>query len=198
MTEGSLKFLSGQEPSLFDLWGWYEFQRALIGEEKGRVLDALNAALGPATNRYAGKTPAELKDDFAYQQSELDQLMMLGLLTATKASLRVDFVLRVRYRKKDALSREFRNADKATKHRIEKIRLEADILDAWRKHGGSARRKNAIGQFKGVLKLRHWLAHGRYWRPKLGRALGFDPVQVFDICKELLQSLEILPDDITE
>lgn len=195
MTQRSpANFLSGDEPGLADLWVWYEFQRALIGEEKGRVFDALTAGFAPHTNRYVGKTPEELEDDFAFQIFELDQLTMLGLLTAAEASLRVEFVDRVANRRKDDLSREFRDAFKAAKHRLEKIQLDEDILDAWREHANT-RIKSAISEFKGALKLRHWLAHGRYWRPKLGRANGYNPNDVFDICNELLQALEILPAD---
>ena len=38
---------------------------------------------------------------------------------------------------------------------------------------------SAVLEFKGVLNLRHWLAHGRYWKPKLGRVAGYDAVNVF-------------------
>ena len=177
---------------------WYEFQRALIGEEKGRVLDVLTAGLGPAPNRYVGKTAAELATDFEFQISELDQLTILGLLTATEGSLRVDFIHRAWNKLKDDVSREFRKAFKKTEKRTERIRFEADILDTWLDHTASARIKKAIGDFKGALKLRHWLAHGRYWRPKLVRARGYSALDVFDICKELLQALELLPADAPE
>ena len=29
--------------------------------------------------------------------------------------------------------------------------------------------KEAVARFRALLGLRDWLAHGRYWRPKLGR-----------------------------
>ena len=52
MTGRSLNILSSEEPGLSDLWGWYEFQRALIGDEKGRLFDALNAGVSLPANRY--------------------------------------------------------------------------------------------------------------------------------------------------
>ena len=73
-------------------------------------------------------------------------------------------------------------------HGVRKTRLD-DILNIWRDQGATARIKTAVGEFKGALRLRHWLAHGRYWKPKLGRPDGYDPVDVFDICKELLKAL---------
>jgi hypothetical protein len=47
-------------------------------------------------------------------------------------------------------------------------------------------------EFKGTFSLRDWLAHGRYWAPKLGRAQGFLPGDIFDICKQLLKQVELL------
>ncbi len=181
--------LSRQEQSLPVVWEWYEFQRALVGEEKGRVLNAIAKGEGFSASRYFGKTPGELDADFAYQIAELGMLSTLGMLACTEAALRVDFIERVSNRKKDAVSRRFR---KASKERGEKIRLEEDILDTWREHGDGAIRR-CVDEFKGVLNFRHWLAHGRYWKPKLGRAAGYGPVDVFDICHELLRAAGLMP-----
>ena len=185
--------LSNKEQSLLEVWGWYEFQRALLGEEKSRVLAALAGSLVHSLARYVGKTRDELDADFAYQLAELGQLTMLALLACTEAALRVDFIERVANKKKDEVSRRFREIYK--EQGIEKIRLEEDILDTWKDQGSAAGIKPAVGEFKGALPLRHWLAHGRYWKPKLGRAAGYDPVDVFDICKGLLQTTELMPAD---
>jgi hypothetical protein len=68
-----------------------------------------------------------------------------------------------------------------------KIRFEEDILDTWREYGSDPEIKHVVSEFKGALNLRHWLAHGRYWKLNLGRVSGYNPVDVFDICRELLQ-----------
>jgi hypothetical protein len=114
---------------------------------------------------------------------------MLGMLACTEATLRVDFIKRVSYKTKDGASRRFQDA---AKERANRIRLEEDILDVWREQriAGIGR---AVSGFKGALNLRHWLAHGRYWKPKLGRAAGYDPVDVFDICRELLEAIGLTP-----
>jgi hypothetical protein len=46
---------------------------------------------------------------------------------------------------------------------------------------------SVIGAFRGALRLRHWLAHGRHWHPKLGR--GYAPADVFDISRGLIDSI---------
>jgi hypothetical protein len=192
MTRRSLaNILSTEERDLLQVWSWYELQRALIDEEQGPVFEAMLAGSGLTTSRYAGKTRDELEADFAYQRDELAQLTKLGMLACTEAALRVDFIARVVNKRKDDVSRRFRKVGKA--RGVEKIRLEEDILDTWRDVGIAPGIKLAVAEFKGALHLRHWLAHGRYWRPKLGRAAGHDPVDVFDICKELLQAVDLMP-----
>ena len=51
--------LSNEEQSLEEVWAWYEFQRALIGEEKSRVLTAplpARAFMRPAISGRRGKS----------------------------------------------------------------------------------------------------------------------------------------------
>ncbi len=120
---------------------------------------------------------------------ELRLLTMLGMLACAEAALRIDFIERVGYRERDDVSRAFRNVSKS---RGETIRLEEDILDVWREHGrivGDARIGRAIEDFKGAFNLRHWLAHGRYWKATLGRAAGYDPLEVFNISNQLLEAV---------
>jgi hypothetical protein len=185
--------LSGKHQSLQKVWDWYEFQRALIGEEKSRVLDALAHGAGLASPRYVWKMRDELESDFKYQADELAEVAKLGMLASTEAALWVDFVERVWNKKKDTVSRRFLTISGGRwwswSHwrRIRKIRLEEDILDTWRDHGSDPGIKHVVSEFKGALNLRHWLAHGRYWEATLGRAL-YDVVDVFDICRELLQA----------
>jgi hypothetical protein len=54
------------------------------------------------------------------------------------------------------------------------VSLEDDILGLWSQHHPTLKKR--IGEFRGALKLRHWLAHGRYWIPKLGRKYDFADV----------------------
>jgi hypothetical protein len=184
--------LSKQERSLDEVWNWYTFQRALIGEEKARVFDALNRGKELTTDRYIGKAPEEIDELFAFQAAELEQLAMLDLLTCTEAALRVDFNVRVMTKKRDTVSRAFRAAYAKRKRKITKILLEEDILDVLKKQGANRALKRALAEFKGALKLRHWLAHGRFWNPKLGRT-DYTAMEVFDICKDLLVAVSLTP-----
>jgi hypothetical protein len=190
--------LSGERQSLQEVWAWYEFQRTLINEEKGRVLDPPAGSVSLATSRYAGKTREELKADFAYQIAELDQVTMLGMLASTEAAFRVDFIERVWNKKSDKASHRFllitggRWWDPFSGRGIHGIRLDEDILDPWREHSAHPDIRHIVSEFKGALKLRHWLAHGRYWEPGLGRS-EYDPKDLFGICSELLNATVLAP-----
>ena len=111
----------------------------------------------------------------------MELLTMFEILATTEAVLRIEVRTRVAARKKDPLSRRFRKLHKA---RGDRIRLDEDILIVMKEEGVSG---SAIAAFRGALKLRHWLAHGRHWHPKLGR--GYAPTDVFDISRALSDSI---------
>lgn len=176
------------DPDLDSVWRWFEFQSRLVGEEKGRVIRVFRAGFGNAgedldtsASRFIGFTRAEVDEFFDGQRSQLELLTMFELLATTEAILRNEFKVRVAARKKDGLSRRFRELHKANG---DKIRLDEDILGAMKEEGVGSK---VIASFRGTLKLRHWLAHGRHWRPKLGRP--YAPGDVLDIARELIDSI---------
>jgi hypothetical protein len=176
------------DPDINTVWTWFEFQIALIGESRGSVLGSLRLASGvvgeallPHEERFVGATRGEVEEFFDAQRGQLELLTMFELLSTTEAILRIEFSARVAARKKDGLSRRFRKLHKVNR---DKIRLDDDILGAMKDEGIPA---NVIADFRGALRLRHWLAHGRHWHPKLGR--GYAPSDVFDISRALIDSI---------
>jgi len=92
----------------------------------------------------------------------------LAMLTWLEATFQLDYQYRCRKRLKDDLSRVFR----ATyKRRPDSVSLEKDIFDAWSSYASGAHQ--LIGELRSAFKFRNWLAHGRYWTPKLGRTHDF-------------------------
>lgn len=106
---------------------------------------------------------------------------MLELLTTTEAVLRIEVKTRVAKRQRDLLSRRFRELNR---RRGDKIRLDEDILAAMKEEGMAG---GVISNFRGALRLRDWLAHGRHWNPKLGRV--YTPNLVFDISRALIDAI---------
>lgn len=174
------------DPDISAIWLWHQFQMALVAEEKGHVLRMFNpgapalavAELRPHERQFTAFTKEEVEDFFEAQRGRLELLTMFELLATAEAILRIEFGARVTARKKDPLSRRFRKIHKA---RGDKIRLDEDILAPLKEEGV------AVGDFRGTLRLRDWLAHGKYWQPKLGRA--YSPADVFDVVREVVDSI---------
>ncbi|MGA2183901.1 MAG: hypothetical protein ABSH47_12800 [Bryobacteraceae bacterium] len=166
-------------PDIDSVWLWYEFQIALIGDEHRHILRVLQPGISFDVGtlrthelQFIGLTRSEVEQFFDDQRERLELLTIFELLATTEAVLRTEFRDRVAARKKDRLSRRFRATHKANG---DKIRLDEDILVALKEEGMPTR---VVDSFRGTLKLRHWLAHGRHWRPKLGRE--YAPSDVFD------------------
>jgi hypothetical protein len=166
--------LSGLEKPIAHIWEWH--QRAAHGLRQ-RLADERAAASPSAGSVFYGLGPAEVDAFFA----ELDFLSMLDLMSATEAAVRVDFWRRVHGRDRDALSRRFRDLAKVYEDRVS---LEEHVLDARVAERPDVR--SPARDFKGALRLRNWLAHGRYWTPKLARQ-SYTPADVYDVCDRLLR-----------
>jgi hypothetical protein len=114
------------------------------------------------TQRFFGHTRAEIEELLARRIQESKLRSSLMVLTSLEATFRIDFSQRCARRLKDELSRYFRSMERA--HR-ERIRLDEHILEGWKLHTEGA--QQPISELRGHLKFRHWVAHGRYWTPKL-------------------------------
>lgn len=130
--------------------------------------------------RYMGM---KLDDAREASLGELDLTSSLTVLSSVEAAVRIDYLSRIYARKKDSLSRVMREI---YAQRGNAARLEDDLLHAWRDDavGPKAVTKELIGAFK----YRHWLAHGRYWTPKLGRI--YDYTTVYSIAEEFLDVMD--------
>jgi len=169
---------SGAEKSIDAIWLWHTKASSALRE---RLLEEQVAVVPVARPVFLGMSLEDITEFFL----ELDYLVMLDLLSAAEATIRVDFWTRVQDREKDVLSRAFREI---AKQQDERVSLEEHILDAWVQHKPEV--KASTGDFKGALKLRNWLAHGRYWTPKLARK-SYSPLDVFDICEQVLVELSL-------
>lgn len=178
-----LSWLSRREPSLPEVWNWHRFQRELLDDQEQIILADFDEGRPLPGERYLLRERFELVRLFDEQRTELGNATMLLLLAATEAALRVDFVNRVARKGRDATSRAFTQLYK--EHGL-RTSLEAQLLEVY-KQNSAPEIQRRLGDFLGALKLRHWLAHGRYWTPKFGQR--YDPDGVFTICRELTEAL---------
>jgi hypothetical protein len=128
--------------------------------------------------KFVGYSNEEVQTEFRERRLELDRDSSLGILAALEANFCVDYLVRCYNKQKDRLSREFRDLYKAKGHQA---RLEEDILGLWKKCVPTA--KPLISKIIGAFRYRHWLAHGRYWVPKLGRTYEF--LSVYLLAQEM-------------
>ncbi|OAD23747.1 hypothetical protein THIOM_000409 [Candidatus Thiomargarita nelsonii] len=135
-----------------------------------------NATESPIPARFIGLSQEELEKEHSSRLNELDKNVSLSLLSAIEASLRIDYLNRVYRREKDDLSKAFRQIHKTKEN---KASLEEDILSSWKKYHPEY--KSLFSDILGALKYRHWLAHGRYWVPKLGRQYDFYSISIIAI-----------------
>ena len=176
------RFEAELDSNLDGVFRWYELQLLLLNEEERRLPQLFSGDVIP--ERYRDATLDELRQRFAAARKHLRYAAMLHLLTTTEALLLLQFESLSERKTKPAIFRRFRQIGR---DRGEKIRLEEDILDTWiAVYPDTAR---SIREFKGVVPLRDWLAHGRYWNPKLGRPV-YDVTDLFDIASEMLTRMQ--------
>jgi len=99
-----------------------------------------------------------------------------------------DYARRVSERAKDGVSRRFRELAKQAGTANRHVSLERDILEVWREEVPTSRA--GVSTLRSALKYRHWIAHGKYFQPKLG-ATVFDPEDLFDDLKPLFAAIGV-------
>lgn len=171
-------------PSLSFIWAWFQETAAGLNLRESQLISG--ALPSTVEIHLLGLTHDELKHLFHLYLRELNEVVSLTMIASAEAMLRLDFEQRVSKRRKDKISREFREIKR---RRGTRVRLDEDILEAWAVAGGVA--KSTLGDFRRLLNLRDWLAHGRYWAPKIGQQ--YDAHGVFSVTNRLLGKLPILP-----
>ncbi len=111
---------------------------------------------------FFGMTEARAAEEIRRLRTELECQATLFLTASFEAVFRQDLMFRARKRPRDRVSKSLNR--QFGKRNMEEIRFE-EILDAWKQEIGGA---ESIGSLKQLVLLRHWLAHGRYWRQKSG------------------------------
>jgi hypothetical protein len=122
-------------------------------------------------SRFIGYTGNEVYDELGARLEEADLTSSMTVLASVEAAFRIDYLQRCYRREKAPLSRSFRDIYKA-KHQY--ASLEDEIFEVWVDNSSGTR--SIIGNLRSVFRFRHWLAHGRYWTPKLGRRYSFNDV----------------------
>lgn len=120
--------------------------------------------------RFFSYTPSQISIELKERLEELDQTACLSVLSSIEAAFRIDYLQRTYLRTRDKLSVDLRHL-----HALNGSRASLDdILDIWRNNFPSL--KSIISELKSAFNLRHWIAHGRYWKPKFGREYDYQTI----------------------
>ncbi len=179
---------SGEELSLIRIWEWYEETEQAINLYQQEVINGLISGKR-VSETFSSMTRKEVKQYFSDHKKELEHVISLNIIASTEASLRVDYLRRALRGKikKNKIDKKFQELyhQKGTR-----ASLRDEILETWKEvHPDCA---DAIGDFRGALNVRDWLAHGRYWTPRFGRK--YNATLVFNISKNLF---DIFPYDFS-
>lgn len=169
------------EKEIEEIWSWYEDQLTALRRYKLHILNLLTHSVSEKIeDKFLGYNHQDIEEYFNKSEEELQHLVCFDLISATEAKLRVNTLQKIRKKDKSPLGRTFRAL---SKEKGDRISLEDDILENWKKE--HMQYKNDFSEFIGLLKYRHWLAHGRYWNPKLGRI--YDPYIVYGISERIFE-----------
>ncbi len=109
--------------------------------------------------RFVSYRPADVTEELAARINETELRSALATLARVEAALRQDYLRRCKDKLADDVSIAFRRIHRA---RGRRARLDEDILATWYENLKPTERA-VISKLRGMLKFRHWMAHGRYW-----------------------------------
>ncbi|WP_157056914.1 hypothetical protein [Herbaspirillum autotrophicum] len=139
--------------------------------------DYFSSSSPSAKIRFFDYLPHVVLTELQERLAEQDKQSSLMVLAHLEARWRTDYLKRCQNKDKDPLSRHLRKLKR--KHGSE-VKFEESLLTAWVAFSGIEKR--LASEIKAAFKFRHWLAHGRYWEPDLGRR--FDYHYIYQLAKE--------------
>ena len=108
---------------------------------------------------FANMTQSEINFQLGRFVEETEVLSILIIIARLEAAFRLDMRHRFFSKNPDNLSTALR---RLYKRKPRSAKLDNDIFPIWRDHLDGPGRQ-VLSKFKGMLKYRHWIAHGRYW-----------------------------------
>ncbi len=127
--------------------------------------------------KFASYNTSELNQEKKDRLKELEIGCVFMILSSIESFIRINYEYRVRNRLKDELSKKLKTIDKDY-DKAYKISIDK-LCDTYKEYYQG----KIFSHIKSSFKLRHWLAHGRYWEPKLGKKYDFN--ELYSLASEL-------------
>ena len=105
--------LSNKHHTLDETWEWYDVLKSSVERERERLATMAVHSIPEGSPVYLSfLTPEEIRAHFKELLHEFDQATNMLLFASAEAELRVDFLKRVGDKRKDPISKSFRNLSK--------------------------------------------------------------------------------------
>lgn len=175
-----------------DVLQWLQCCESGIEKERASVLATW--AVNPS--REMESLVQHFDDYYNAAIGEIETLAVLVMIASAEARLRID--TRARCNEGDNLSRRLSVLKKGANSDWGIALSDRGILDAWKEHIANTSLltdqekesfRRMLGNFKAVLPVRHWIAHGRYW-PLAGEMERYAPWRVAKVVDKLINGLE--------
>lgn len=167
----------------------FESSQQILAKERLQLKASLEANNGLIVipNEYLGMSLTEVKRHFEKIEKELQVSYTLKLAALGEAHLRMDYVRRKDFGKKNR-KLNIHDAMRALYRLVGvKAQLDKDIIDTWKQYSSN---KPVFSSYKTLLQYRHWIAHGRYW-PYSGKQ--FSTFESYVIVNELVKEIRNHP-----
>ncbi len=142
-----------------------------------------------------GSGPQDADAYFEACKQEIDLAAVITLVAAAEARLRLD--VKQRCKSSGDLAARLLLLTNSASQEYQVALYENGIMDAWKDCVGSLssvsqrdrdRLLTGIGGFKSLLPVRHWVAHGRYWKLP-GGVKRYPPLVVANTVNKLYDAL---------
>ncbi len=168
-------------PAVSHIWAYYKYIRDRLDKDWNLALSIGRGGFATLPDELRG-----LQTDEAFRLliGELEDEVTMALVSSFEACLRIDFLERVYNKKRDKVSRAFREIYASRRDRGPRVPLE-ELLNTWRDVGeiGYA----LVGAVKQLFDYRNWLAHGGYW---VFKSRKYDPEEALAEAENLFGVLE--------
>jgi hypothetical protein len=176
--------------TLDDALAWHEAIVESVLSHRASTLASFHAGMSAAGSRFFAMSYDEIDAFFVKEREEVDGRSAITIVAAAEAAIRADYRQRVQRNLKDPLSRTYSAFHRALSAPA-KVRPpfnESGIIDQIKTSGVVA--GHVVAEFRRVLRMRHWFAHGRYWTLKLSGS-GPAPSDVHAAAWALISALPL-------
>lgn len=147
-----------------------------------RSNEAINCKYSPTDNlhyeeQFCGYTKEEVRKEADEIRNELSHTCSFYAMAYVESLFRIDSFVRVKHKCKGDVTPLIKKMVQS-KEKLSLVRFE-DLLDAW--EATHADDRELFREVKQAFQFRHWMAHGRYWKPNDNIDKHFDFEDIYSL-----------------